>query len=52
MASRKPKAKSVKVIIHRLEKALYEEMGEEDSHYQEGYSDGMRALAKYVKVKK
>lgn len=41
----------MKAIIHHLEKELHDELGEEDSHYQEVYSDGMRALAKYVKLK-
>ena len=44
-----PKKHTLKQIVNRLEKELYDELGEEDTAYQEGYSDGIRTLAKIIK---
>lgn len=44
-----PKKHTVQQIVNRLEKELYNELGEEDTAYQEGYPDGIRALAKIIK---
>lgn len=46
MAKRaKAKVKTVGVLVRQLEKELYEELGEQDNQYQEGFVDGLRTLA-------
>lgn len=53
MARKKKKKKklSVKDLVAKLERAMYADLGESDNDYQEGYSDGLRALARHVRLK-
>jgi|CXWK01.1.fsa_nt_gi hypothetical protein len=41
----------VQRIIDRLQAKLYKELGEENADYQEGYGDGMDALARALKLR-